>query len=181
MLAAIAAGIVAFGCAGPGPDPRLLTGPLLVDSEFDDEQRAAVQAAVDMWTEATRGRFAPQLEFGDVECGQAFAIEAVHGQGCYIGHAVDDEPDSTGDRVLGAADRDRHWVAVVTWLQGSAFRNNVAHELGHYILIGHGDGIMAQARERQAPEIAPASISEFCAIWDCERTTAVGPHAVRTR
>lgn len=172
--------IAFLGCIQPGPDPRLLSGPLLVDSEFDETQRAEIQAAVQMWSEATAGRFAPQLAFGQVRCGQPFAIKAVHGEGCFIGHAVDDDPD-TGDRVLGAADREQHWVSVVTWLEGSHFRNNVAHELGHYLLIGHGDGIMAQARELQAPEITPASVSEFCAIWECERTTPVARHAVRAR
>ena len=180
-LAAAVVWAVSFGCVEPGPDPRLLSGPLVVDHEFDVEQRAEIQAAVELWGEATDGRFAPELVFGEVRCGQAFAIEAVHDEGCYIGHAVDDELEETGDRVLGAADRDAHWVSVVTWLDGSDFRNNVAHELGHYMLIGHGDGIMAQARDQQGTEVAATSLSEFCAIWDCELTGSVGPHAVRAR
>jgi hypothetical protein len=110
--------------------------------------------------------------FGEVKCGQAFAIEAVHAQGCHVGQEVDD----TGDRVLGAADSDGHWVSVVTWLEGEAFRDNVAHELGHYLLVGHGDGIMAQAREHQPPWITAASVSEFCAIWECEDRATFEPH-----
>ena len=168
--------IASAGCV-ESPDTRLLSGPLLVDDEFDADQRAAIQAAVEMWSAATDGRFAPEIRFGEVRSRQAFAIEAVHGEGCSVGQQVDD----TGDRVLGAADRDAHWVSVVTWLEGSAFRDNVAHELGHYLLVGHGDGIMAQALDHQPPWIAPASVSEFCAIWGCEGTTSFEPQRVRTR
>jgi hypothetical protein len=173
----IALWIASFGCVDVHPDPRLLSGPLLVDGEFAADERAAIEAAVEMWRVATDGRFAPELVFGEVRCGQAFALEAVHDEGCHVGHEVDD----TGDRVLGAADRDAHWVSVVTWLEGSAFRDNVAHELGHYLLVGHGDGIMAQARDHQAPRITPDSVSEFCAIWGCEGTPPLEPDPARTR
>jgi hypothetical protein len=179
-LALMVGCIVSSGCADTAPDPRILTGPLVVDSEFDDDQRADILAAVELWREATHGRFAPQIQFGVVACGQAFAIEAVHSEGCFIGHEVDD--DGPGhDRVLGAADLESHWVSVVTWLQGSAFRDNVAHELGHYLLIGHGDGIMAQARDQQGSDVAPASISEFCAIWDCALDRQPSSRATRVR
>lgn len=180
LVAAVAC-VVSFGCIDASPDPRILTGPLLVDSEFDEGQRASIRAAVEMWTEATDGRFAPEIRFGEVGCAQPFAIEAVHTEGCFIGHEVDDERSDGTDRVLGAADRASHWVSVVTWLEGTAFEHNVAHELGHYMLIGHGEGIMAQARDQQGTEVAATSLSEFCAIWDCERTGSVGPHAVRAR
>lgn len=180
-LAAVAACIATSGCVEANPDPRILTGPLFVDSEFDAEQREAIQAAVDLWSDATNGRFAPQLSFGAVSCEQAFAIEAVHSEGCYIGHAVDDDVGEGTERVLGAADRRAHWVSVVTWLDGNEFRNNVAHELGHYLLIGHGEGIMAQARDQQGTEVAPTSVSEFCAIWDCAIVRGASPRAVRAR
>ena len=123
--------VVSFGCIEASPDPRILTGPLLVDRDFDGAQRAAVRAAVQMWSEATEGRFAPEIRFGEVECEQPFAIEAVHSEGCFIGHEVADERSDSTDRVLGAADRSSHWVSVVTWLEGDDFKNNVAHELGH--------------------------------------------------
>jgi hypothetical protein len=74
---------------------------------------------------------------------------------------------ATEQRVLGVADMDGHSVAVVSWLSGAAFRNNVAHELGHYMLIGHGDGIMAQAREHEPARVTPLNVNEFCAIWGC--------------
>lgn len=149
-------------------DPRLLQGPLTVDSEFTREQRADIVAAVDLWQRATGARFAPELRFGEVSCGQPFAIEAVHTSGCEIGQEVGDGAgQSHAQRVLGAAHPHQHWVSVVTWLSGSDFRNNVAHELGHYLLVGHGEGIMAQAREHAPAVVAPSSINEFCAIWDC--------------
>ena len=72
-----------------------------------------------------------------------------------------------GQRVLGAAHPEDHWISVVTWLEGDDFRNNVAHELGHYLLVGHGEGIMAQAREHEPAVVAETTISEFCAIWNC--------------
>lgn len=178
---AFAACFVTSGCMEASPDPRILTGPLFVDSEFDAEQREAIQAAVELWSRATNGRFAPPLSFAAVQCEQAFAIKAVHSEGCYIGHTLDDESGEGTGRVLGAADREAHWMSVVTWLDGSEFRNNVAHELGHYLLIGHGDGIMAQARDLQGPEVAATSISEFCAIWDCELVRDGSPRAVRAR
>jgi hypothetical protein len=178
---AFAACFVTAGCMEASPDPRILTGPLFVDSEFDAEQREAIQAAVELWSRATNGRFAPPLSFGAVQCEQAFAIKAVHSEGCYIGQALDDDGGEGTGRVLGAADREAHWVSVVTWLDGSEFRNNVAHELGHYLLIGHGDGIMAQARDQQGPEVAASSVSEFCAIWDCELVRDGSPRAVRAR
>jgi hypothetical protein len=165
----------------PNPDPRILTGPLVVDSEFDAAQREAIQAAVVLWSAATNGRFAPELSFGAVQCEQAFAIKAVHSEGCYIGQAVDDDDGEGNERVLGAADRASHWMSVVTWLDGSDFRNNVAHELGHYLLIGHGEGIMAQARDQQGTEVAATSVSEFCAIWDCEIVRGASPRAVGAR
>src|SRR5262245_21797409 len=174
---AVAAAVGSFGCAEADPDPRILKGPLLVDSEFDAGQRSAILAAVELWSDATGGRFTPDIRFGEVECEQAFAIEAVHAEGCYIGQEVEDEGVEPADRVLGAADRRTHWISVVTWLEGSAFRNNVAHELGHYLLIGHGEGIMAQARDQQSTEVAPTSLSEFCAIWDCVLAGSAGPHA----
>jgi hypothetical protein len=163
------------------PDPRILTGPLLVDSDFEPEQREAIQAAVELWSDATNGRFAPQVTFGAVECEQAFAIKAVHSEGCYIGQTLHDDRGEGTERVLGAADPGGHWMSVVTWLDGDGFRNNVAHELGHYLLIGHGEGIMAQARNHQSSEVAAASISEFCAIWDCELARRESPRAVRAR
>lgn len=179
--AALAVSIVALGCVDANPDPRILTGPLVVDSDFDAEQRDAIQAAIELWVEATDGRFAPQVRFDAVQCEQAFAIEAVHSEGCYIGQEADDEGGESDERVLGAADRAGHWVSVVTWLEGADFRNNVAHELGHYLLIGHGQGIMAQARDQQGAEVAASSVSEFCAIWDCELVKGVSPRAVRPR
>ncbi len=180
-LAAVAACISSFGCVETSPDPRILTGPLFVDSEFDAEQREAIQAAVELWSDATKGRFAPQVSFGAVRCEQAFAIEAVHSEGCYIGQAVDDDGAEGTERVLGAADREAHWMSVVTWLDGDEFRNNVAHELGHYLLIGHGEGIMAQARDQQGTEVAATSVSEFCAIWDCEIVRGASTRTVRAR
>lgn len=178
---AVVAWVGASGCIDAIPDSRILTGPLLVDSEFDTSQREAIAAAVQLWSDATNGRFLPQLSFGAVSCEQGFAIEAVHSEGCYIGQAVGEDGAEGTERVLGAADRDAHWVSVVTWLEGDDFRNNVAHELGHYLLIGHGDGIMAQARDQQSTEIAPTSVSEFCAIWDCELVRGGSPRAVRAR
>lgn len=150
-------------------DPRLLWGPLTVDSEFSREQRAEILAAVDLWRQATGSRFAPAVHFGEVRCGQPFAIEAVHSESCHIGQQVaDGDGQRQPQRVLGAAHPQDHWISVVTWLKGEAFRNNVAHELGHYLLVGHGDGIMAQARENEPPVVAGDSISEFCAIWRCD-------------
>lgn len=178
---ALVVSVGAVGCFEANPDPRILTGPLLVDSEFDTTQREAIEAAVELWSDATRGRFAPQIRYGAVHCEQAFAIEAVHSEGCYIGHAVGDDGSEGAERVLGAADRAAHWVSVVTWLEGDEFRNNVAHELGHYLLIGHGDGIMAQARDQQSTEIAATTVSEFCAIWDCGLVRGASPRAVRAR
>ena len=162
----LVASAVSLACsAGLDADPRILTGTLVVDRSFSAEQRAEVISAVEMWREATDDRFAPQVVLGDVACGQAFAIEAVQSEGCHIGQEVVEENEAATQRVLGAADRDSHWVSVVTWLEGSDFRNNVAHELGHYLLLGHGEGIMAQARRHQPARVAKTSVSEFCAIW----------------
>lgn len=152
-------------------DPRLLWGPLTIDREFSREQRRDILAAVDLWRSATGARFAPEVRIAEVSCGQPFAIEAVHSESCHIGQEVEVEADGgqrRPQRVLGAAHPEQHWVSVVTWLRGADFRNNVAHELGHYLLVGHGDGIMAQAREHAPAVVTPASISEFCAIWSCE-------------
>jgi len=157
---------LSVACAGGlDADPRILTGTLVVDRSFSAEQRAEVIAAVEMWREATDDRFAPSVVFGDVACGQAFAIEAVQSEGCHIGQEIAERDAPVTERVLGAADRDSHWVSVVAWLAGSDFRNNVAHELGHYLLLGHGEGIMAQARRHEPARVAPTSVSEFCAIW----------------
>ncbi|HKO93516.1 MAG TPA: hypothetical protein VJU61_20320 [Polyangiaceae bacterium] len=158
--------ILSLGCAaGLDTDPRILTGTLVVDRAFSTEQRAEVLRAVEMWREATEARFAPEVVFGEVACGQPFAIEAVQAEGCHVGQAVAEQNEAANERVLGAADRDSHWVSVVSWLQGKDFRNNVAHELGHYLLLGHGEGIMAQARRHQPARVAETSVSEFCAIW----------------
>jgi hypothetical protein len=157
--------VSAVGCTSMDADPRILTGTLVLDQDFEPEQREAIQAAIDRWSEATAGRFAPTLAFGEVACGEPFAIEAVHDVGCHVGQWYDEEETA---RVLGAADRGSHWVSVVTWLDGNYFGDNVAHELGHYMLLGHGDGIMAQAREGQGTQITESSIQEFCSIWGCE-------------
>jgi len=151
--------------AGLDADPRILTGTLLVDRDFSTEQRAEVLRAVEMWSTATEDRFAPDVVLGEVACEQAFAIKAVPSEGCHVGQAIVEENQPASERVLGAADRDSHWVSVVTWLEGREFRNNVAHELGHYLLLGHGEGIMAQARRHQPARVAETSVSEFCAIW----------------
>jgi hypothetical protein len=164
----------------PDTDPRVLLGPLTIDREFSARQRMDIRDAVEIWAQATGERFAPRVQVGEVSCGQAFAIEAVHDESCHIGQEVRDgdedrddaelHTDGTrrgGQRVLGAAHPEQHWISVVTWLEGDAFRNNVAHELGHYLLVGHGEGIMAQARKHEPAYVAPASISEFCAIWSC--------------
>lgn len=154
-------------------DPRLLMGPLTVDREFRPEQRADILAAVDLWRRATGGRFAPEVRFADVSCDQPFAIEAVSSEGCHIGQEVhDDDQPLRPERVLGAAHPQHHWISVVTWLESAAFRDNVAHELGHYVLVGHGEGIMAQARKHEPAVVAPTSISEFCAIWGCDAGAA---------
>jgi hypothetical protein len=155
-----------FGCLAEGPDPRVLTEPLLVDAELDAEQRDAVQAAVTLWSDATQGRFAPELRFGPVQCGDSFAIEAVHTQGCSIGLRVRTAEGRIG-QVLGVTDPEQHSVAVATWLSANAFRDTVAHELGHYLLLGHGEGIMAQPRQRLSSEVSGASLSEFCGTWGC--------------
>jgi hypothetical protein len=154
------------GCIERDPDPRILTGPLLVDIEFDSEQHAAVQAAVDLWSEATGGRFAPALQLAPVECGASFAIEAVHTQGCSIGQEIDLDEGRTG-HVRGATDPEAHSVSVAAWLAGSGFRDTVAHELGHYLLLGHADGIMAQLADRRSEAISPTSVAEFCDVWGC--------------
>lgn len=164
--------VAALGCSSIDADPRILTGTLLVDQEFDATQRAAIRAAVERWSDATAGWFAPSLTVGEVACGQPFAIEAVHAEGCHVGQRVDSDDDTV--RVLGAVDRGAHWVSVVTWLEGSNFLDNVAHELGHYMLIGHGEGIMAQAREGQGARITEETVREFCAIWSCEPGTPPG-------
>lgn len=149
-------------------DPRLLGGPLTIDREFTGVQRQDILAAVDLWRRATGARFAPEVRFAEVSCGQPFAIEAVHSDGCHIGQEVSAEDgQQRPQRVLGAAHPEQHWVSVVTWLAGADFRNNVAHELGHYLLVGHGEGIMAQAREHAPAVVTAGSISEFCAIWSC--------------
>ena len=159
-------GCVATGCIEVGPDPRLLRGPLVIDIEFDGEQQAAVQAAVELWREATGGRFAPELRFAPVECGTSFAIEAVQDRGCFIGEKVELEEGRTG-HVRGATDPDTHSVSVAAWLAGSGFRDTVAHELGHYLLLGHGDGIMAELADRRSESVSEASRSEFCVVWSC--------------
>jgi len=157
---------LSLACAGGlDADPRILTGTLVVDRAFSSEQRAEVLSAVEMWREATEDRFAPSVVLGDVACGQAFAIKAVQSEGCGVGQELVDANEQASAHVLGAADRDSHWVSVVTWLNGREFRNNVAHELGHYLLLGHGEGIMAQARRHQPARVAETSVSEFCAIW----------------
>jgi hypothetical protein len=158
--------VMAHGCVESGPDPRILSEPLRVDAEFDTEQQAAVQAAVDLWSDATGGRFAPELRFAPVECGEPFAIEAVHTQGCSIGQAVELDGGRTG-HVRGATDTESHSVSVAAWLAGSGFRDTVAHELGHYLLLGHGDGIMAQPADRHSDQVSPASVNEFCTVWGC--------------
>jgi len=157
---------LSFACAaGLDADPRILTGTLVVDRALSTEQRSEVLRAVEMWRAATEDRFAPDVVFGDVACGEAFAIKAVESEGCGVGQELVEANEPTHEHVLGAADRDSHWVSVVTWLEGSDFRNNVAHELGHYLLLGHGEGIMAQARRHQPARVAKTSVSEFCAIW----------------
>lgn len=164
--ATVLACAMSLGCLEAEPDPRILTGALLVDSEFDAEQRAAIQAAVELWSEATQGRFAPDLQLSPVQCGDAFAIDAVHTSGCFVGQEVETEDGSIG-YVRGATDPESHAVSVAAWLEGSGFRDTVAHELGHYLLLGHGDGIMAQPGERRSAQVAEASLREFCAVWDC--------------
>lgn len=158
---------LSLGCAEVGPDPRILTGPLLVDSEFDADQRAAIEEAVNLWTEATDGRFAPTLQFVPVQCEEPFAIEAVHVTGCFIGQKLATARGEGTARVLGATDPESHWISLGAWLEGSRFRETVAHELGHYLLLGHGEGIMAQARQRRSVDVTEASISEFCELWGC--------------
>jgi hypothetical protein len=155
-----------LGCVEVGPDPRVLTAPLLVDSELDAEQQAAVRAAVELWSNATGGRFAPELRFGPVECGTSFAIEAVHTHGCSIGQKVELGEGRTG-HVRGATDPESHAVAVAAWLAGDGFRDTVAHELGHYLLLGHGDGIMAELADRRGDGVSEASKQEFCSVWSC--------------
>lgn len=169
VVLAASALFTACSSSGLDADPRLLRGTLTVDREFSREQRADILAAVDLWRRATGARFAPDVHIGEVSCGQPFAIEAVHSESCHIGQkVVDGDGQRRPQHVLGAAHPDDHWISVVTWLDGAAFRNNVAHELGHYLLVGHGDGIMAQAREQQPAVVARTSISEFCAIWRCD-------------
>jgi hypothetical protein len=143
-----------------------LTGVLLVDFEFDAEQRDGVQTAVALWSDATQGRFAPQVRFESVQCGDSFAIEAVHEPGCSIGQHVD-SPEGRDGQVLGATDPELHTVSIAAWLSDSSFRETVAHELGHYLLLGHGEGIMAQRPQRLHAEVAASSIREFCTIWPC--------------
>lgn len=162
--------LLVLGCsAGVEADARILEGTLSIDREFSHEQQGLIVAAVNMWREATGGAFSPSVAVGEVSCGQAFAIKAIHSSGCRVGQVVAEATDDgEGElRVLGAADIDDHWVTVVTWLSGASFRDNVAHELGHYMLLGHGDGIMAQAREHEPPRVTELSLSEFCAIWGC--------------
>lgn len=156
----------ASGCVEVSPDPRLLTGPLLVDVEFDDAQQAAVQEAVELWRDATGGRFAPELQVGPVECGAAFAIEAVFTSGCSVGQKVELDDGRKG-HVRGATDPEAHSMSVAAWLAGSGFRNTVAHELGHYLLLGHGDGIMTEHADRRSDGVSEASRGEFCAVWGC--------------
>jgi hypothetical protein len=158
--------VILVGCSEQGPDPRILTEPLLVDAEFDAEHREAVQAAVNLWSDATEGRFAPELRFGPVECGDSFAIEAVETQGCSIGRRVE-TADGSIAQVLGVTDPDQESVAVAAWLSGDSFRDTVAHELGHYLRLGHGEGIMAQPRYRLSSDVSEASLSEFCSTWGC--------------
>jgi hypothetical protein len=163
---AVVACLVFVGCLGEGPDPRVLTEPLVIDAELDADQRAAVQAAVDLWSDATQGRFAPELRFGPVECGESFAIEAVPTQGCSIGRRIRTADGHIG-QVLGATEPEQHSVAVAAWLDGNAFRDTVAHELGHYLMLGHADGIMAQPARRLSSDVSAASVREFCATWGC--------------
>ena len=158
--------VISLGCMEVGPDTRILTGPLLIDIEFDTEQQAAVRAAVQLWSDATGGRFAPELSFAPVECGTSFAIEAVHSDGCFIGLEVELDEGRTG-HVRGATDPESHSISVAAWLAGSGFRDTVAHELGHYLLLGHGDGIMEELANRRSESIAAASLKEFCAVWSC--------------
>ena len=158
-----------LACGSPADtDPRVLTGTLTLDTAFSVDQRQSILDAIDVWRDATGGRFDPSVSFADVSCGQPFALAAVASEGCHVGQTVD-EGDSAGptERVLGVADPARHSIAVVTWLRDDDFGHNVEHELGHYLLLGHGQGIMAQARNHQPAVVAPASISEFCAIWSC--------------
>lgn len=164
-----------FGCgAGVEADVRILEGTLWIDHEFTQEQQAQIEAAVRLWREATGGAFSPTTAVGPVSCGQAFAIKAIHSSGCRVGQVVADAAGGRGreQRVLGAADARDHSVTVVSWLSGADFRNNVAHELGHYMLIGHGDGIMAQAREQEPPRVTELSLNEFCAVWGCSPRAA---------
>lgn len=164
--ARVCACLMWLGCVEVGPDPRILTEPLVVDSEFDDEQRAAVEAAVEIWRDATGGRFAPELRFAPVECGAPFAIEAVFTSGCSVGQKVELDDGRTG-HVRGATDPEAHSMSVAAWLAGSGFRNTVAHELGHYLLLGHGDGIMTEQADRRSDGVSEATRSEFCAVWSC--------------
>ena len=162
--------VLLLGCGSPADtDPRVLTGTLTIDARFSVDQRQSVLDAIDVWRDATGERFDPSVRIGEVSCGQPFALAAVSSEGCHVGQTLD-EGDSTGpiEKVLGAADPERHSISVVTWLQGPDFGHNVEHELGHYLLLGHGQGIMAQSRDHQPAVVAAASISEFCAIWTCD-------------
>ncbi len=156
----------ACGAAGPVADERLVAGTLTVDREFSPHQRVQVEKAVELWSEATGGRFRPRLTFGEVECGDPYAIEAVADEGCRVGQRFESPEGRL--HVLGATDLYRHTIAVVSWLEGSSFRNNVAHEIGHYLLMRHGDGIMAQSFRGQPPVVTRDTLAEFCATWGCE-------------
>src|SRR3954468_15991195 len=108
---ACAAALV-LGCGSPAEtDPRVLTGTLTIDTRFSVDQRQSILDAIDVWRDATGGRFDPGVRFDDVGCGQPFALAAVDSVGCHVGQTLD-EGDSAGptERVLGVADPTRHSI-----------------------------------------------------------------------
>ena len=163
--------LVASACGQTAPDPSVLQETITIDQELSAEQQQDVREAVKLWARASGSAFNPETSVGQVECGQPFAIKAIAEEGCGVGHAL---PEDEHMRVLGLANAEAHTITVVAWLEGTRFRYNVAHELGHYLYVGHGEGLMAQERWGQEPVLTEQTVEELCSVLPC------GPNAHST-
>jgi hypothetical protein len=134
------AAAVLVGCSGSiveTPSADVFFGEtqidLTVDSEFSAEQRASIQLGFEFWLAEL-----PELEI-TTETSNCDQSEF----GCFAAVEADSEAlELHGEQALGVYRAGAVVLSVA--LEGEDLALAAAHEFGHLIGLGHGDGIMEE-------------------------------------
>lgn len=158
--------LVLFGCSQGEleikhyPEMDNIYHPITLDDSMSDRQLEMAVEGIQMWVDSTEGYFDPPVSIGPVSCHQPHSIHLADVGECEMG----EQPD--GFFQVGYGDYETPYITVADGQVESRFAHTIAHEIGHYLGLPHGDGIMTLGWDVKT-EVTEKNVSDMCEVWLC--------------